>query len=86
MVHSRYPQVEMSEEEFAKLLDLVDALDHVQLLRLQCRVDALMRDSTPLRASALGPDVATLPPPPAFPDEDQTVEYDFDWGRKLDPK
>lgn len=77
MEHPRYPQVELSEEEFVKLLTLVDALDHVQLLRLQCLVGVRISDTTP-RASAWGPNVDTLPPPapPPFPDE-VTVELDL---------
>jgi hypothetical protein len=34
----KYPEVELPEAEFQQLLDLVEALDPQQLLRLYCKV------------------------------------------------
>lgn len=48
--HGYYPQVELPEHEFLEVLDLVDALDPQQLLRLYCKV-----------GSKVGPHVETIP-------------------------
>jgi hypothetical protein len=48
--HGHYPQVELPEEDFQEMLDLVDALDPQQLLRLYCKVGA-----------KVGPHVETIP-------------------------
>jgi hypothetical protein len=76
MGHPKYPQVDMSDREFERLLDLVDALDPVQLLRLQCKVSALIGDP-PAPASGWSPEQDTLrPPPPAigpFADDEITA-------------
>jgi hypothetical protein len=48
--HGHYPQVELPESDFQEMLDLVDALDPQQLLRLYCKV-----------GSKIGPYVETIP-------------------------
>lgn len=48
--HGYYPDVELPESDFLEMLDLVDALDPQQLLRLYCKV-----------GSRIGPGVETIP-------------------------
>jgi hypothetical protein len=59
----KYPQVDLSSAEFEKLLALVDALDPIQLLRLQCKVNSLIGDPEEDGPTAVRQDIATLPPP-----------------------
>jgi len=61
--HMGYPDVEMSEREFEHMLDLVDALDPIQLLRLQCKVQATQGDQPVSR------EADTIPPPPSVESE-----------------
>lgn len=52
--------LELPEDEFARLLQLCDVLDEVQLLRLQCKVSSLIGDPP----ESTGPvDLDTVPPP-----------------------
>ena len=55
--HGHYPQVELPESDFQDMLDLVDALDPQQLLRLYCKV-----------GSKVGADVETIPGAPGTED------------------
>lgn len=60
----RYPYVELPDSEFRQMLDLVEALDPQQLLRLYCKVGKAIggdHETIPQK----GP--ATLPPPPRDP-------------------
>lgn len=52
----------MSGEEFERLLGLIDALDSIQLLRLQCKVSSLIGDP-PGSDAGWRPEGDTLPPP-----------------------
>jgi hypothetical protein len=53
--------LELNEREFARLLELVDLLDEVQLLRLQCKVGALLGDQAQEPSGRSDRD--TVPPP-----------------------
>jgi len=67
----------MSEREFERMLELVDALDPIQLLRLQCKVSALIGDPP---TGVLGPGEGTIPPPPPGGSEGEyeDLRIDFD--------
>lgn len=56
----RRSDLELSEQEFERLLSLCDVLDEVQLLRLQCKVGSLIGDP-PVGEGR--PDRDTVPPP-----------------------
>lgn len=52
--------VELGEHDFERLLDLVDVLDEVQLLRLQCKISSLIGDPPESQEATAGD---TVPPP-----------------------
>lgn len=60
----RYPYVELPESEFRQLLDVVDALDPQQLLRLYCKVGAIIGGDQETIPQKL---CDTVPPPPRDP-------------------
>ena len=61
--HPHWPEVELPEDDFKRVLDLVDALDPTQLQRLYCKV-ALKVPTTETLEEPVQKD--TLPPPPAI--------------------
>ncbi len=92
--HARYPQVELPEDEFEQLLDVVDALDQTQLLRLYCKVGSLISgdqeaivgarvgDTIPPSVSVRGsaPVRASLPATLSKPPASGYVDLEIDWS------
>jgi len=93
MTERKKPQhhLELNAHEFERLLDLVDILDEVQLLRLQCKVAAMIGDppqwgepASPKPAPPAPAERRTGPPPPGLhgpyaPPEDEYEELDISW-------
>lgn len=64
MVVRKRPDLELNDREFDRLLALVEILDEVQLLRLQCRVALFIGDPPQWMAESSPARVGdTLPPP-----------------------
>lgn len=61
MVVRKRSDLELGEAEFGQLLALIDVLDEVQLLRLQCKISSLIGD--PPDSDDGRPDRETDPPP-----------------------
>jgi hypothetical protein len=68
--HPHYPQVELPESEFQQMLDLVDALDPQQLMRLYCKV-----------GRKIGPHIETIPGAPG----EVGVDPNYDTGSYMPP-
>ena len=87
VIRKRHPELELSDAEFERLLDLLDVLDEVQLLRLQCKVGVLLGNSEPgpppvaegasARARSGSGTYARTDPGDA--------ELDFSWDDETDP-
>lgn len=86
--------LELSDREFERLLALVDLLDEVQLLRLQCKVAALIGDPPQWTVGGWAPERKTDPPPTGLsgvyappappPPADTYEELDFEWEDEPD--
>jgi hypothetical protein len=60
MVVRKRSDLELSEDDFVQMLALLDVLDEMQLLRLQCKISSLIGDPLPEGEGKAGD---TEPPP-----------------------